>query len=273
MKKLLFISILLVFISCNNGLKEENETLKNQITKLESENKNLNEELTAFKMDPAVLLSKAETLFAAKNLIALNEIISSFDKYHPQSEMKGKVSIMISTLKADIEKEAAEKEKIKKQEEQKRLAAVSKLKKNHDDVSGVTWYENPYFTHYANSNLTSIYIGQKDSSVWLRLKMSYNGENWIFFKNAYLSYEGNTKEISFNEYDDKETEIGNGGVWEWIDITIDDSDIYFFKNLSESTDAKMRLSGKYDRTRNLSTNERKAIFDVLLAYDVLKKRI
>ena len=33
-------------------------------------------------------------------------------------------------------------------------------------------------------------MGQKDSIVWLILKMSYQGDNWIFFEQAYLSYEG-----------------------------------------------------------------------------------
>ena len=36
---------------------------------------------------------------------------------------------------------------------------------------------------------------------------------------------------------------------------------------------KMRLSGKYSKTRDLSVNEIKAIKDVLLAYDVLKEEL
>ena len=56
----------------------------------------------------------------------------------------------------------------------------------------------------------------------LRLKMSYSGDDWIFFKNAYLSYNGNTREISFNEYQEKESDNSGGEVWEWIDVSIDD---------------------------------------------------
>ena len=36
---------------------------------------------------------------------------------------------------------------------------------------------------------------------------------------------------------------------------------------------KMRLSGKYTKTRNLSSSEIKGIKDVILAYDVLKAEI
>lgn len=270
MRNFLSLFVLIVFVSCNSGLKKENESLKSQVAKLESENKILNDELTVFKMDPSVLISRAEKFYTDKNMDALKGALINFELYHPTSEFKKKVSEMIYNLEDEKKKEAAEREKIKEQEKQKRLAAVSKLKRHYDDVSGTTWYKNPYFTHYTNTNLTSLYIGQKGSTVWLRLMMSYRGEDWIFFDNAYLSYGGNTKEIVYDKYNDKETEVGNGGVWEWIDISLEDADIDFLRNMAESTDCKMRLSGKYSKTRNLSTNERKGITDVLLAYDVLK---
>lgn len=263
MKKLLIVTCLIIITSCSNELKKENETLKNEISRLESENMNLRNELISFKMDPELLFANAEKFFLDKNVDSLKSILVNFERYHPMSEMKDKISIMISDINAELEKQ-------KKDEEQKRLKAVNKLKKSVDELSGTTWYKNPYFTHFTNSNLTSLYIGKSGSTVWLRLLMSYTGDNWIFFENAYLSYEGNTKEIYFDKYDDKETEVGNGGVWEWIDVVVDDSDLDFLKQMAESKDCKMRLSGKYSKTRNLSLNERKAITDVLLAYDVLR---
>ncbi|MDD4698412.1 MAG: hypothetical protein PHR52_12865 [Fermentimonas sp.] len=273
MKKITLLLLLLSFlISCTGELKKENEELRAQVSNLQTENKNLQDELTSFRMDPANLLAKAERFYSEKNMDALRGTVLNFDIYHPTSELKNQVVDMITKLENEKKKEIAEQERIKKLEEQKKLASVNKLKKRLDDVSGVTWYTNPYFTHYNNRNLTSLYIGQNGSSVWLRIKMSYQGEDWIFFENAYLSYEGKTKEIVFDEYENKETEVGNGGVWEWIDVTVSEYDIPFLKNLAKSTDSKMRLTGKYTKTRNLSSNERKAIEDVLLAYDVLKGR-
>lgn len=263
MKNVLIVTCLIIITSCSNELKKENETLRSEISRLESENKSLKSELISFKMDPELLFANAEKFYSEKNVDSLKSIIVSLERYHPMSEMKDKISIMISDINAELEKQ-------KKDEEQKRLKAVNKLKKSVDDVSGTTWYKNPYFTHYTNRNLTSLYIGKSGSTVWLRLLMSYTGDDWIFFENAYLSYEGNTKEIYFDKYDDKETEVGNGGVWEWIDVVVNDSDLNFLKQMAESNDCKMRLSGKYTKTRNLSLNERKAITDVLLAYDVLK---
>lgn len=270
MKKALSLILIALSLSCTGELKKEIENQKSLITKLETENKELKEELANFKMDPAILLSRAEKAYEEKNIEGIKDVLKEFESYHPSSELKNKASSILLVLNKEIEKEKAEKEKLKKAEEKKRLAAVNKLRKTQDEVSGITWYKNPYFTHYTNTNLTSLYIGKKGSSIWLRMNMSYKGEDWIFFENAYLSYEGNTKEILFDKYQDKETEVGNGGVWEWIDVSISDSDILFLNKLAQSSDSKMRLSGKYSRTRNLSTNEKKAISDVLLAYDVLK---
>jgi hypothetical protein len=271
MKNILFVlPLIMLLASCTGELKKENEELRTQVSKLETENKKLQDELTSFRMDPANLLAKAERFYSEKNMDALKGTVINFDTYHPTSELKDQVVSMITKLENEKKKEIEEKEKLKKLEEQKRLASVNKLRKKHDDVSGVTWYKNPYFTHYTNTNLTSLYIGQNGSSVWLRIMMSYQGEDWIFFENAYLSYEGNTKEIIFDRYENKDTDVGDGGVWEWIDVTVNESDIPFLRNLAKSTDSKMRLSGKYTRTRNLSSNERKGIEDVLLAYDVLK---
>ncbi len=150
---------------------------------------------------------------------------------------------------------------------------LKKLKKEYDDVSGVTWYKNRYFTHYNNRNLTSIYMGSKEKSTWLRLKMSYQGDDWIFFEQAYLSYDGNTKEISFNKYSDKESENSGGSVWEWIDVLVSPDVEKFLRVFAKSKNAKMRLSGKYSETRNLTWNEKQGIIDVLNGYDAIKRGI
>ena len=159
-----------------------------------------------------------------------------------------------------------------KQENEEKTASLNKLKKQFDDVSGITWYYNPYFTHYDNRNNISIYIGQrKTGDPWLRIKMSYYGEDWIFFEKAYISYEGNTMEIKFDRYKDKESD-NSSNVWEWIDVSVTSKTLKFLGNFAESTDAKMRLSGKYTKTRNLTNDERKGIIDVLNGYDVLVEK-
>ena len=99
--------------------------------------------------------------------------------------------------------------------------------------------------------------------------MSYKGDNWIFFEKAYLSYDGNTMEIPFDKYDNKKSDNSGYGVWEWIDVGVDDSTLAFLRKMVKGKEVKMRLSGKYTNTRKLSSNEIKGIEDVLLGYDVL----
>ena len=103
--------------------------------------------------------------------------------------------------------------------------------------------------------------------------MSYQGDNWIFFEHAYLSYDGNTKQIIFDQYDDKETENGRGGVWEWIDLTVTKDEEMFLREFAKSKNAKMRLTGKYTKTRTLTHTERQGILDVLNGYDALENGI
>ena len=112
-------------------------------------------------------------------------------------------------------------------------------------------------------------MGKEGSSKWLRLNMSYYGDNWIFFEKAILSYDGNSKTIPFDKYKDKETDNSSGKVWEWIDVSVNESLRNFLREFAKSKNAKMRFSGKYTKTRTLTYNERKGILDVLNGYDAL----
>lgn len=245
------------------ALETENANLKNQIDSLRSNMELCLNELEHYKYAPDILYAEAKTYIANKDRDNLARICEELTKYHPQSTECKKATTALETLDKEIAAKLAA-------EKAKRMKAVSKLKKSFDDVSGVTWYKNQYFTHYTNSNHTSIYMGQREGGKpWIRLFMSYNGDDWIFFEDAYLSYDGNTIKIPFDEYRDKETDVDGGEVSEWIDVRADESIITFLKKLVEGKTAKMRLSGKYSKTKTLTTSEVNAIRDVLLAYDVL----
>lgn len=264
MKKLLkILPAILLLVSCGPSQQEHNEILL--------QNKELKEEITNLKMiienyenTPDRLYSSVTTFVNNKDIEGLTNLCNKFEKYHPASTEYQKAKNALNKL--IDEKNAKE-----KAEKEKRMKVVNKLIKNYDDVSGVTWYKNPYFTHYNNTNLVSIYIGQQGNSVWLRLKMSYEGDNWIFFENAYLSYDENTIPVPFDRYENKKTDNGYGGqVWEWIDVPINDDLLSYLKGMVNGKTLKMRLSGKYTHTHTLTTNERKALQDVLLAFDVLE---
>lgn len=216
--------------------------------------------------------AKTKLAYDKEEFYAVHSLYKDMTDRHPESALYPEVkSIYEKVVKAEEKKKAAEKRKADR-EKKNRLKALNRLKKEHDDVQDITWYKNPYFTHYTNTNYTSIYMG-KSASIWLRLQMSYTGDDWIFFKQAYLSYDGKTQQIYFNQYREKQSDNGSGGVWEWIDVKVDDKLLEFLRGFSKSKNAKMRLSGQYTKTRKLSYNERRGIADVLAGYDVLKAEV
>ncbi len=266
MKKNLLVAALIasfLTISCGPSQSEYDELLKNN-EMLKIEVAELKQEIENYRNTPDRLYSKVPELVKHENIDSLAVICERLEKYHPASQECKKA-------KDALQKLVAKKDADIKAEKEKRMKAVNKLKKKYDDVDGITWYSNPYFVHYNNTNHVSVYIGKSETSVWLRLKMSYEGDNWIFFENAYLSYDGNTKYVYFNEYEDKKSDSGYGGrVWEWIDVGVDDSMLAFLKEMVNGKSIKMRLSGKYTHDHIITYDERKGIEDVLLAYDVLK---
>lgn len=275
MKKWIFATaIILILASCVS--KQRETELLNKIETLEKQ-------LDDCENGAEKLHAKMKLNYEKKEFHICKEVYSEMEKRHPDSELFGDVKSLYDKIikdektKAEKERLLAEKkareEKLKaEREKQAKLKALNKLKKKYDDVSGITWYKQPYFIHYTNTNLTSIYMGDNGSSRWLRLMMSYKGDDWIFFERAYLSYDGKTKEIIFDKYDDKETE-NDGGVWEWIDLTVTKDVEAFLREFAKSKNAKMRLSGKYTKTRTLTWNERQGILDVLNGYDALNQGI
>lgn len=262
-KYLFLIPCSAILLSCNNSeLERKIQTLTAEVTLLRDSLNKVIPELEGYRNDPDKLCSNVDELYKSGNVDELNVIKDKLAKYHPESEQYTKVSNLIEKYEAEQTKKA-------EAEKKARLKAVSKLRKKYDDINHITWYYNPYFTHYTNTNYTSIYIGQSESSLWLRLMMSYEGDDWIFFESAYLSYDGNTYYVPFDKYREKETE-NDTRVWEWIDVSVNDELLSFLKKMVNGKSVKMRLTGKYSKTRNLSSTEIKAIKDVLLAYDVLK---
>lgn len=261
MKKILILVCLILQFSCSN--KEKEQELLNEINILK-------QQLDDCQNGPEKISAKIENAFKENDFETVKRLFLEMREKHSADPLFAKTKSIFENVESEelrikelAEKEIADAIALK-------LKDLNSLKKEIDDVSGYTFYSNPFFTHYSNTNLTSIYISAKDNSTRLRLEMSYKGDDWIFFDNAYLSFEGNTKEIQFDRYKNKETENSGGSVWEWIDVPLDDSMIPFLDSLAKSEDAKMRLSGKYSKTRNLSQNEKKGILAILNGYMALK---
>ena len=261
MKFYLPILILFIMYSCSDP--NELKNLHDKVLQLEKE-------LDECKFGEERLFQSIKNAYENNQIEKLKILYDTLEIKHPHSDLIKQARVLVDdAIRKDEKIQAAYIEQQKRLEENK-LQSLKKLKQNNDDVTGINWYKNPYFIHYNNTNLLSIYFGKEKSSIWLRLKISYEGSDWIFFESAYLSYDGNTEQIHFDEYRDKKTEVGNGSVWEWIDVLLDKEKINYLREFSQSPNAKMRLSGKYTKTRNISLNERKAIADILNGYEALQ---
>lgn len=257
--------VLAFFCSCNNQKAEtEINALQSKADSLQIIINKLQKELEGYKFAPDKLCADAEDLYKNNQEEKLQEILGKLRQYHPEAP---EVKTIEAYLKTIAENRAKEQERIRAE----RMKAVDILSKNYDDVNGTTWYYSKVTNHKVWSNMASLYIGKDNSTVWLRLKMSYYGDDWIFFDNAYLSYEGNTYTIAFDRYRDKKTENSGGMVWEWIDVNVDSDMLAYLGKFVKGESPKMRLSGKYTHTRNLSPKEIKSMQEILLAYDVLRK--
>lgn len=262
MKHITFLLIILLTLSCSN--KDKEAAYEQKIASLE-------QQLDDCQNGADKLYARMKLSYEEESLSECNRIYQEMVKRHPESELFDEVKGLYNKLKEKKEKEKKEKDLALEKEKEEKLKALNKLKKTYDDIEDITWYKNPYYTHYNNINSTSIYFGSGASSTWLRLKMSYTGDSWIFFEEAYLSYDGNTKKIVFDKYKDKTTDNSGGGVWEWIDVSINEDIRVFLKDFVKSPNAKMRLTGKYTKTKTLTANERNGILAVLNGYEALKE--
>lgn len=265
MRKVCFaiLGLSVIMLSCSDEKK---------LSQLQSKIDSLENELDDCKNGEDRLIGEIRNYYNSKNYKEASATYTRLFNKHPGSQYINEAKDIFEKSNKEIKliQEASEKKKIAEQERKK--LSLTKLKKRYDDIDDITWYKQNYFTHYTNSNKTSLEMGhRKGSAPWLVLMMSYNGEDWIFFDNAYLSYDGNTKEIYFDDYRDKKSENDGGEVWEWIKVGVDENMINWLKDFASSPKAKMRLTGKYEKTRNLTSQERQGMLDIIAGYEYLKE--
>lgn len=147
--------------------------------------------------------------------------------------------------------------------------ALSKLKKKYDEYTQINWYYNSFFEHNNSSNNISLYIGQKKGESWLRCKISYSGSDLIFFEKIYLNYPGSTKEFSVNSWD-KKTNTHYYGVYEVVDLDVDEAFLSFLRYYAKDEKSKIKLVGDYYKERIITQKEKKALQQVIEGFDAIK---
>lgn len=145
--------------------------------------------------------------------------------------------------------------------------ALSNMRTEYDDIKGITWYYDKSSSKYARDNNVYLYIGKdKDSSVFLRFRVQYASEDWLFIEKYIFKTDNETI-----EYEPSEVKRDNNlNIWEWSDESLNKANFSIVKKIISSNVCKLRYEGdKYYNDRVISSQEKKAFQNVLDAYCAL----
>ena len=230
----------------HNLLDEANQILSN----LKVENA-----INAIKNIGRVTLDSKERINNAKN--AYNKLTSDEKAKVENADLLEEASVKLADLK---------REEVENQKKQ----ALSKMKSKTDKVQGITWYEPNAMPHYIDERCYFLpYIGVWESSAFLRGRLNYTGDNWIFWENVIFHIDGVNKSKSFGYGEitrDNDTEV-----WEYVDFKLTSSDIELLKAIADSEETIIRFQGdKYRHDFTVRSSDKSAIKDVLAAYEAIK---
>lgn len=150
--------------------------------------------------------------------------------------------------------------------------ALGRMRLEEDKVRDAVFYYPQHFPKYIDDRTYALcYVGQDDTSVWMRIRYDYVGRDWVFWQQLYYQIDGATDSRTFNYFD---IERDNEGylVWEYIDYTAQAADLRLFAAIAESDEALIRFQGdggkQYDLT--VSQADKDAIRDALALYMYLR---
>jgi hypothetical protein len=151
--------------------------------------------------------------------------------------------------------------------------ALAPLRIKTDSVTNKKWYYARTTTQYLDSNSLHVYIGQdQGSEPYLRLRIQYAGDDWLFINKFTLNVDGEVFVIE-PDYGDMERD-NDSDVWEWYDINPSDENVSMLKAIMNSTKAVIRCEGdQYYRDRNITVTEKKALKAIFTGYDALVQNL
>lgn len=203
----------------------------------------------------------------------LETIISSYVKPLPASNaeenMRGYQALSVLFPDNDTYKKKAG--AYKDAFERQKYAILGKLKKTHVDFDNRDWYEHPNVPRYTDTrNFLEVYMGEKDTKVWLRIKLNYTGDSWLFIKDASANIDGKTVKLPLTEWKrDNDSEI-----WEWSDqvLTPELRDIMI--RIADSKKTIIRFNGsQYYDDWTVPAKDKVVIREMILAEKMLKDKI
>lgn len=163
------------------------------------------------------------------------------------------------------------KEEAKKLKEEKLQSLLSKFEVSYDEVTDATFYTPSVTPKYINSRCFILpYIVDTNYSYDLfRLKITYTGNDWVFFKKIIFSVDDKIT-VKYFDYYSITRKVCWGNVVEYIDIVADDY-IELLKSIATSKKTIVRFVGDdYRHDFTISSSDKKAIQETIQAYEFMK---
>lgn len=243
---------------------EADEEIKNAVS-------NYDLLLSAEEVCLELRLAYVEDLISKIGTVTLNsegQIKAARNEYDDLTpKEKNKVSNRSVLINAESKLQSLKDAEVEKQY----VAARDRMRTKVDKVEGITWYESTRQPYYANSrSYVFPYIGERGSSIWLRLKFLYTGDDWIFYEEIVVWIDGTTYRFDL-DYDEVDRNSGSGDVWEVYDISPKNDDIEMLWEIINSQETIIRFDGDDGRRDiTISAADKQGIKDVLIVYEYMK---
>ena len=214
------------------------------------------------------IVDASKALVRNKDLSGATTLVTTAASKAPNSEaIKTERSRVAELVRAE---QAAR----KKAEEEAKKRAVNAMFIKEDTFENIKWYydKNTYSRFAGNKFL--LYMGQRGSGTpWLRLRFQMYDDRWHFFERIVVDVDG-SKYYFEPGYSEVNRDNGSGNIWEWYDHDPSSRDLAMIEKIIDSNSTRIRYidGDNFYRERTVSSAQKKAFSNVLLAYEALGGR-
>jgi outer membrane murein-binding lipoprotein Lpp len=274
MNKITLLTLILlttIFYSC--GIPQA------EVDKLNAEIETLKKEIDECENGADKLFGRANLYFDQKDFSKSKSELNNLIQKYPTSTEAEKGKALLTKIDSEIEKLAEQKKKeeiARKKAEEKRLANATKnMRKKYDDMNEITWYRDKSSPRYNNYNGFFGYFGKTNTgSPFLRLRIQYAADDWLFIERYVIKVDGITYEIAEEKYGEIETDNGSGGIWEWLDRSVTKKEMEIMRAVANGKDVKIRFIGKqYYKDKTINSTQKRALRNVIDAFEAMGGKI
>lgn len=114
-----------------------------------------------------------------------------------------------------------------------------------------------------------LYIGFDESDEWLRFKVKYYDDDWLFVKSYKVAaddYRWQSPKMEFKR------DHSSGSVWEWLDTSASDKELEVAKAIASADEAIIRFQGsKYYSDKTLQAEQKGSLRKIIKLFNLIKK--